>query len=229
MSSIIGKIGGLARTVREGKGREILDMVRERWDSEALSYGLRRDLSVPFKAPEATFPIRVRPLVKADMPRILNAEAPDISDESREELVTRRQMLEAGIARCYVAVTEDDRPCYMQWLISPRQNERLQKYFKGIYPRLKQDEALLEGAFTPEEFRGQRIMPAAMAQLAEKGTEMGARWVITFVTHDNIPSLKGCKRSGFVPYLMRREKWSRFRRQLTFTPLPEGTPYPFDN
>lgn len=229
MSSIVGKIVGLARTVREGRGLEILNIVGERWDSEVLSYGLRRDLTIPFKAPEATVPIKLRPLVRADMPRILNAEAPGISDESREELVTRRQMLEAGIARCYVAVTDDGRPCYMQWLISPKQNKRVQNYFKSIYPSLEQNEALLEGAFTPEEFRGQRIMPAAMAQLAEKGTEMGARWVLTFVTHDNIPSLKGCKRSGFVPYLMRHEKWRHFRRRLTFTPLPEGSLYPFDN
>ena len=41
-----------------------------------------------------------------------------------------------------------------------------------------------------------------MAQIAERGTDLGARWVITFVTVDNIPSLKGCQRAGFVPYLL---------------------------
>lgn len=229
MYKVMGTIKGLARTAREGRAREIVDVLKQRWDSEVVSYGLRRDLLVPFESPKANMPLRVRPLVKADVSRIFDANAPGISSESREELVTRRQMLEAGIQGCYVAVTEDDTPCYMQWLIGHEQNERVQEYFKGIYPRLGQDEALLEGAFTPEAYRGQRIMPAAMAQLAEKGTDIGARWVITFVTHTNIASLKGCKRSGFAPYLMRRERWRYFRRQLTFTPLPEGTPYPFDN
>ena len=52
--------------------------------------------------------------------------------------------------------------------------------------------------------------------------------VVTFVADDNIASLKGCKRAGFSPYLRREERWRWFRRTLTFTPLPEGTPYPFD-
>lgn len=229
MSSIIGKIRGVARTILEGRGSEVVDVIRQRWESEVLSYGLRRDLSIPFKPLEAKLPIKVRPLVKADMPLILDTTSPGITDEGREERITRRQMLEAGISCCYVAVTEDGTPCFMQWLIGHEQNELVQKYFKGIYPRLRKDEALFEGGFTPEDYRGQRIMPAAIAQIAEKGADMNARWMITFVTHDNIPSLKGCKRAGFVPYLMRREKWSHFRRQLTFTPLPEGTLYPFDD
>ncbi len=228
MSNLINRLQSVVATLREGRGREFLDLIRQRWHSETVSYGLRRDLTLPFPAPAANMPLSVRPLREEDIPKLLDLNAPGVIPESREERVTRRQMLEAGIQRCYVAVTEDDTPCYMQWLIPPSQNDLVQRYFRGIYPRLSANEALLEGAFTPEEFRGRRIMPCAMAQLAEKGSDIGARCVITFVTHDNIPSLKGCKRSGFTPYLLRRERLHRFRRQLTFTPLPEGTPYPFD-
>jgi hypothetical protein len=28
--------------------------------------------------------------------------------------------------------------------------------------------------------------------------------------------------------MMRQERWVLFRRSLTFTTLPKGTPYPFD-
>lgn len=214
-------------TSKGGKGQDIVEAMRHRWKSELRSFGLRRDLDVPFAAPEATIPITVRPIEERDIPRILNVDEPDISAEGREERMTRLQMLDAGLAMCYVAVTGEDEPCYMQWLIGPEQNEKVQTYFKGIFPWLEAREALLEGAFTPEAFRGKRIMPCAMAQIAERAVEIGARWVVTFVTHDNIPSLKGCQRSGFVPYLTREERWSAFRHQVTFTPLPDGTPYPF--
>lgn len=49
-------------------------------------------------------------------------------------------------------------------------------------------------------------MPHAMAKIAEKGKDLGARRVVTFVAHDNLPALKGCKRAGFSPYLVRRER-----------------------
>jgi hypothetical protein len=48
------------------------------------------------------------------------------------------------------------------------------------------------------------------------------------VCDENIPSLKGCKRAGFVPYKLRRVKNCFLRRTITFTLLPEGTSYPFD-
>jgi len=71
-------------------------------------------------------------------------------------------------------------------------------------------------------------MAAAMALVAERGREIGARYVITFVEQNNIASLKGCKRAGFSPYLLRHEKWFLFRRSLSLDKLPDGTPYPFD-
>jgi RimJ/RimL family protein N-acetyltransferase len=116
----------------------------------------------------------------------------------------------------------------MQWLIGPEQNELLQSYFKGIFPPLQHDEALLEGAFTPEEFRGRRIMPAAMAQIAGRAAEIGAQRVLTFVTHDNVPSLKGCRRSGFAPCLTRNDRWRHFHHHISFSALPAGTLLPFE-
>jgi hypothetical protein len=71
-------------------------------------------------------------------------------------------------------------------------------------------------------------MASAMAQIAERASELGARQVITFVGERHIASLKGCKRAGFVPYVMRCEKYRLFRHRVTFTALPEGVPYPFD-
>ena len=130
---------------------------------------------------------------------------------------------------CYVGVDQNDRACYMQWLIGPEENTNLQRIYHGGFPWLEEDEALLEDAFTPEAYRGLGIMSCAMAQIAERGKDINARYIITFVWENNIPSLKGCKRSGFVPYKLRRVRNLFFHRSITFTKLREGTPYPFDS
>jgi RimJ/RimL family protein N-acetyltransferase len=48
------------------------------------------------------------------------------------------------------------------------------------------------------------IMSAAMALIAERATEVGARHVLTFVDQHNIASLKGCQRAGFHPQRLAR-------------------------
>jgi RimJ/RimL family protein N-acetyltransferase len=78
----------------------------------------------------------------------------------------------------------------------------------ACFPALGHDEALLEGAYTPPQHRGLGIMSAAMAMIAERADELGARHVLTFVGEDNIPSLKGCRRAGFHPHMMHfRSQW----------------------
>ena len=56
------------------------------------------------------------------------------------------------------------------------------------FPNLEPDEALLENAFTPVAYRGHGIMSAAMALIAERAADIGARNVLTFVGTDNIAS-----------------------------------------
>ncbi len=116
----------------------------------------------------------------------------------------------------YVAVTARDEPCYLQWLFSERDNEFLQRYFRRNFPLLDPDTALLEDAFTPESFRGNRIMSAAMALIAEHGADVGARYVITFVGVDNAASLKGCARAGFSIYTNRIQRWRFFNQSIDF-------------
>lgn len=192
--------------------------------SSTVSLGLQRDLDVPFAAPAAAIPMTVRRATRDEIAAIL---AVDDHGLTPDELRERQSLLASGIPHAYVAVTEDGQPCYMQWLMTSADNDRIQALFNGSFPRLAEDEALLECAYTPPQFRGLRIMPAAMARIAERASELGARRVLTFVVPENIPSLKGCQRSGFVPHLQKNDCWKIFRRLITFDRLPEGTPYPF--
>lgn len=199
--------------------------LKRRARSRTISYGLRRDLTRFFTPPHAAIPISVRPATAAEIRALLAARDHGLTPEEWRE---RMALADAGLRQAYVAVTADGRPCYLQWLMSARDNDRIQRVFHGTFPRLADDEALLEGAYTPPAFRGLRIMPAAMARIAERARDLGARAVLTFVVPGNIPSLKGCQRAGFVIDQLKRDEWRWFRRSVRFEPLPAGTPYPFE-
>jgi RimJ/RimL family protein N-acetyltransferase len=214
--------------VRRGSPRDILVIVRRFWQSETHYLGLRRDLCVPFTAPSAKVPIKVRELKPSDVKILLDTSNPTFSTDECILRHWQRKIVEAEIKTCFVAVTADDTPCYMQWLIGIEDLPRAKAFYGDQFPQIGPDEAILEGAFTPAEFRGQGIMPAAMALISEEAARRGARSIITFVANDNVPALKGCQRAGYEPYLERTRCWSRFRRKFSAVELPKGTPYPYE-
>lgn len=220
--------GDLVTMARPRNVRSLAHQLRRRLHSNGLQYGLRRDLDEPFEAPSAKIPLTIRPLRESDLPILLGMDTARMSDRGPYIRMQRRHFAQEGIGQCYVAANEEDEPCYMQWLLAGTENAQIERYFHGGFPRLAADEALLEFAFTPEAYQGKGIMPAAMARIAERAAEVGARHVITFVDHENVPALKGCQRSGFRPYLLRTDRWRLFRRHVSFQPLPAGTRYPFE-
>ena len=173
-------------------------------------------------------PLVVRPVEGSEELSLFNPQAPGITGEGYSARLSRLDFLKSGIGTCYVALTPDEKPCYVQWLIGPQDNDSVQQRYHRIYPRLEPNEAMLEAAYTFESFRGQGIMSCAMSQIAEKATSLGTRYVNTFVEEDNIASLKGCKRAGFVPYARLTVECLFFRRKAVFERLPAGTPYSFD-
>jgi len=187
--------------------------------SNSVAFGLRRDIKKPFSNPDARIPISIRPIRHGDIEQ-LTADK-ELNNNNPRLVANQKALVEEGIKDCFVAVTQDDTPAYMQCLIHNNDNDKIQHHFGNIFPILNDDEALLEGAFMSPDFRGQRIMPAAMSRIAAKARQMeDIRWVLTFVTTDNIPSLKGCMRSGFEPYVLRREKCVLFTRTVTFEEIP---------
>lgn len=205
-------------TVESGSYRETAKRLGRRVSSSTHAYGLRRDLAEPHETPVAKVPITVRPLVEADVPRILDEHA-EVDEAERWERHTRVRLLERGIGRPYVAVDPDDDPCYVQWLFGPDDNAEVRAFFHGIFPTLRAGDALLEGAFTPARHQGRRIMSAGMSMIAEKAADLGARQVLTFVGVDNVASLKGCERAGFRPAIDRYETRRLGRLRVAFRPM----------
>jgi RimJ/RimL family protein N-acetyltransferase len=218
LRGIISRIRDIGRLVWSGNAAKAWWAITYRAHSDSISIGLRRDLTVPFTGPKAKIPLTVRPLAPTDDLSALDP-APGLSPDEAFWRLGQRRLLQSGLRTCYVAIGPDGKPCYMQWVIPASENERLRAFFGNLYPVLQPGEALLEGAYTPEAYRGKGIMGAAMAEVATRAADHGARYVITFVDQQNEASFKGCVRAGFVPYVQRLEKFRWFRRQVAFTPI----------
>jgi RimJ/RimL family protein N-acetyltransferase len=170
--------------------------------SSSMRFGLRRDLDVPLERPTAKIPIAIRPLIDSDVPSLLSINNAQSDGHDKLEIAWRRAFLDRkGAKGCFVGVDlRNDSACYMQWLMSSADNDFIASL--GGFPQLRKDEALLENAYTPANYRGLGIMSAAMTLIAERAVDFGARYVLTFVDEQNAPSLKGCERSGFYPHLL---------------------------
>ncbi|MFU8861727.1 MAG: GNAT family N-acetyltransferase [Cyclonatronaceae bacterium] len=214
------KLYNAYQLIRKGGITFFLTELKQRIYSRQVALGLQRDLENDFQAPEAKIDIQVRPLRIEDVAELL--ATPANSSINPRLIINQQNLVNAHIQTCYVAVTDNNKPCYMQWLIGYNNNPEIEKYFKGNFPPLKKHEALLEGAYCNPAYRGLRIMPKAMALIAEKAGNVNARWVNTFVDVTNIASLKGCERAGFKPYLQRQNRWFLFHRTVTFYPISKA-------
>jgi hypothetical protein len=210
MQSYYGHAQRFLLVVRSGKFAKLARELMKRIFSNSESYLLRRDLTVPFHACAPKQPIEIRPIRDSDIPEILAARP------------GRLLLLRANIPTCYVAVTATGQICYTQWLVGQSDLERFRPFFDGELGNLRKDEVLLEFSYTFEQFRGQKIMPAAVAAIAEKGLLSGARYAVTYVQKNNIAALKGCAGAGFSPYLIRQERWRIFSFKESFRSLPDG-------
>lgn len=133
----------------------------------------------------------------------------------------RKRLIEHGIGRCYVSFI-DSVPCHFNWVFDSKDNDKLISYFRGEYPRLNESEAILEHALTLALYRGKGIHKAARQKIMEtERKENGIRRFISFINPLNKPSMKTAVGQGFVPFLIRREKWFLFRQRFVFEKFSE--------
>jgi hypothetical protein len=226
IAKLPGKIRFVSYLVTTGRLGAVPSIIQHKLWSDTTSYGLRRDLTVPFPAPDAAIPIRVREATERDLEQIFRIDEPGLSREEIDERRDRQAEYEKGARWCYVAVTDDDVPCYFQTVFTYEQRDALRKVHGKGLPDLQPGQVIMEGALTPVRFRGKRIMPAAMTRITDLVTNDETREAITFVDLDNIPSLKGCVRSGYGPYCHRKNRWRFFRESAWYEPIPTDTVIP---
>lgn len=194
-----------ARSAKLGQlVRRIAGRMEQGFYSQHKGYGLRRDLWQPLDKPKARIPIQIRPLADADLDTLLPLHG-DVSPAEAQQVRWRRHFHKKVPRGCYVAVDQrNNTPCYIQWLVGARENDFLAGF--KCFPHLEAHEALMEQAYTIPSHRGLGIMSAAMAEIAERASDFGARHVFTFVPENGAASMKACQRAGFLPCLFHR-RW----------------------
>ena len=110
----------------------------------------------------------------------LDTQQPGLSDDQAYDRLGEIRLLETGIPTCHVAVGPHGKPAYMEWLIAPRDYDRVRAFFGNLYPELAPDEVLLEGGFTPDAYRGKGVMPSAVTahstRIAAPSIARNRRW-----------------------------------------------------
>ncbi|OKL38906.1 GNAT family N-acetyltransferase [Pontibacter flavimaris] len=220
-NSLSIRLNRAANLLSDGQLSKVWEAAQKKLYSEDTWFGMRRNLGEVFQQPKAKIDISVRLIEERDLSYLLSTDG--MTAEEAKIVGWRHKLLDANFQYCYVAVTADDTPCYMQWLIGPAENENILKFFRGLFPELKAHEALLEGAYMHPSFRGLGVMPDAMCQISEKAKDIGASETITFVQTDNAASLRGCKSCGYYPYALLKSKWFIYKQDICLEAIPDNT------
>ena len=194
----------------------VLALLRRWLYSDATATGLAFTLDTPLAPRRPRRALTVRPMEPHEQDAF--TDPTDARGEGALVRINARHLFSTGIETCYVAVTDDGTPCYMQYLIGPDQNGKLAEAFGELMPPLAPDEALLEFAFALEQFRRVGAMPAVVPELALKAREQGAQRVVTWVPDRNQQVLRYFERNGFVRFAVRKERYRLFRRTVRFEP-----------
>lgn len=202
--------------LHERGGKAAVSSVSRHLYGRSRAIGLRRDLKVPFEKRPAKVAVTVRPLAASEAD-LFDAGHADGAEAYEQR--SRLQLLQSGLGTCWAAVDELGQICYVQWLIASEDNALLAGHFGGSFPALAAQEALLEGAYTFPKFRGLKVMSFAMAEIAERAGDRGARSVMTYVAEANEPSMKACRSAGFEHWCIRDERWRLLRSSYRFQPL----------
>ncbi|MCO6429976.1 MAG: GNAT family N-acetyltransferase [Deltaproteobacteria bacterium] len=195
------------RPLKEIGSRLFERVIRQHWEA----FGMRKDLTVQCRTPKATIPLIVRTMEESDW-NLIYDKGYDRPPAEQEILDICQELIKAGVQTPYVAADAlNNHPCFFQWLMRPEQNDEIQRTFNARFPRLREDQALLEYAYTVPRYRRMGIMAAGMALIADQAREFGAKEAIMFVPSKKDSSLRSCKKAGFAPYLVRREAKYLFR------------------
>jgi GNAT superfamily N-acetyltransferase len=190
--------------LKNGGFRAAMDYIRTGLFSVTTYLWLVKDLTSAESLSQSQMRYKLQPASPANFGELVH-HLKDEKGQALLELLRRLSFYRRGFDTCYVAMAESGEICYMQWLISPRHNELLRTNFPFRMRLLKEDESMLENAFTFPRFRGKGIMGSVMLELAGIARNQGFKRLVTQVEKNNEASLKGCYRVGFRAFTEQQE------------------------
>ena len=162
---------------------------------------------------------------KEDMDEVMK-KAKSESKEMLQKLLFRRWMFEDGYRNCYVAKTVDTNDiCTVAFIIFPTDSAKVEGKFRNWFVKLRPDEAILEGAYTFEKYRGNRLHPAIIIDRLRICKQQGYKWILGYIEENNLASIKGAERAGFkrfgdapefkfLFFTFRKYKWYNQRQEI---------------
>ena len=216
MRLIRSKLRKLMTLVGKGEFALIAQRLRIHLWSDEHVVVLRRDLTQAIEHPKSPVAFFIRPYEPGDANALFDPGSP----LDQAERVKHENWMERGMKACYVAVLEDGRPVFIQWLCAPSDNKPLRDSFHGKLLAIEPGTVLLEHAYTPPRFRRLAVAPAAMARIAEEGLRLGARRALVHVGEDNASMIKAAQWAGFTPWRLKHNRRRLFRRSVSYSELP---------
>ncbi len=190
-----------ALQLRLGGYKALFPQLKRQVYRRTVSVGFNLDLQESdIPQVEAKIRYTLRLATKDDMDEALQ-KASSGNKGSARDLVYRRWLYEDGYHNCYIARTADTNDlCFMQFTMYPDDDKVVEGRFKGWFPKLKEDEVLIEGAYTFEKYRGQGLYPSVTAEQLRICREKGFKRVVAHIEKDNVASIKGIEKVGFTPF-----------------------------
>ena len=192
--------------------------INSRLLSTSRFIGFQRDPHAPVEIPDVDLKLNIRPIQKSDYAELLNFTHQTSRHEIKYRLVGKAWLM-SGIRTCYVTETEEKTPCHLQWMIGPEENDRLAQFTGGGLPRMRDNDVILENAFTIEAYRRRGIEMWTVKQLLEMAVARGAERAILFIRDTNTVTQKIVQRLGFEPYLEKMDRRFFANRKIPFQPL----------
>lgn len=210
MKRLFNKFKVFLAMLWSGKFKSIFNLIKRRTYSDVSYYFFRSDLSLVYQAtiPKSEISITLRPYRDSDYEHFKNLPLDDM-------------LLNANIPTCYVAVTENDEPCFRQWFIESSENDKIQGFFRYNFPILKPDECIFERAYAVKKFRGLNLMPRVLYLMGLMAVEKGYKWGIACIPVHNTLSLKAAHKAHGIPYKLQVTKRRFFVRRTVYIDIPK--------
>jgi hypothetical protein len=123
-------------------------------------------------------------------------QLPELGYDDKRELLSRILFFNKGFNRCFT-VKEKGALAYMQWLVFPSENEQLKRVYGSRFLPLRENQVMIENAFTFPAFRGRGFFPYVTVQILKEAKQQGYSTAVTYVKKENFKALTHFVQLGF--------------------------------
>ncbi len=202
----------------------LLYEIKRRFYSKKKFYCLKKDLNNLNQIKKSNIDFSIREMTKKDFDAIFTDEIIHSNANEYKDYLKRKILYDYGFDECYVSVDKSDTPIFIQWIMNPEEENKIDEVFQNGIPVLADNEVLFEGAYTKPGFRQKKIMSESLGRFSEIIKKKGKHFLITYVEFENVQSLKACINAGFYIYKTKTDMWRYFKRHSIYI-SEESVPY----